>query len=155
MLFFWVITKSIYLSTNTATPPRGDYVRTTPPAGGSSPGGISINSARNRERASVNYARNGERVNSFNQLHNSSNLKVKFFNSQCLYNKYTDLIDTVLSEDLDIVAICETWLDKSISNSEFEIRGYKTFRVDRSLNFYPEGTYSVEARGGVLLMIKD
>ena len=82
-------------------------------------------------------------------------MKVKFFNSQCLYNKYTDLIDTVLSEDLDIVAICETWLDKNISNSEFEIKGYKTFRVDRSLDFYPEGTYTVEARGGVLLMIKD
>ena len=80
---------------------------------------------------------------------------MKFFNSQCLYNKYTDLIDTVLSEDLDIVAICETWLDKSISNSEFEISGYKTFRVDQSLDFYPEGTYSVEAKGGVLLMITE
>ena len=53
------------------------------------------------------------------------------------------------------MAICETWLDKNISNSEFEIKGYKTFRVDRSLDFYPEGTYTVEARGGVLLMIKD
>ena len=52
------------------------------------------------------------------------------------------------------MAICETWLDKNISNSEFEIKGYKTFRVDRSLDFYPEGTYTVEARGGVLLMIK-
>ena len=62
---------------------------------------------------------------------------MKFFNSQCLYNKYSDLIDTVLGEDLDIVAICETWLDKSISNSEFQISGYKTFRVDRSLDFYP------------------
>ena len=53
------------------------------------------------------------------------------------------------------MSICKTWLDKSISNSEFEISGYKTFRVDRSLDFYQEGTYSVEARGGVLLMIQD
>ena len=56
-------------------------------------------------------------------------MKVKFFNSQCLYNKYADLIDTVLSEDLDIVAVCETWLDKSVSNSEFEINGYTHWSV--------------------------
>ena len=60
-----------------------------------------------------------------------------------------------MSEDLDIVAVCETWFDKNINNSEFEISGYKTFRVDRILDFNPEGTYSVEARVGVLLMMKD
>ena len=36
--------------------------------------------------------------------------------------------------DIDIIGLCETWLDKAISDSEVSISGYNVFRNDRDVN---------------------
>ena len=83
-----------------------------------------------------------------------SSISVKFFNAQCLHNKFTEFKDLIISEKLDIIAVCETWFDSNILNSEFSIANYKIFRLDRDINFYDPGTYSLNDRGGVLLLVR-
>ena len=69
-------------------------------------------------------------------------------------NKFLHLTDLVAEEDPDVIAITETWLDSSISDTEFTPGGYTTFRKDRDITNYPSGTYVQNNRGGVLLLVK-
>ena len=82
-------------------------------------------------------------------------LKFVYFNAQWLYNKFLHLTDLVAEEDRDVIAITETWLDSSISDTEFTPGGYTTFRKDLDITNYPSGTYVQNNRGGVLLLIKN
>ena len=52
-------------------------------------------------------------------------------------------------------AISETWFNSSVRNSEFVPEGYQCFRQDRELKFYPEGTYTQQGHGGVVLIAKN
>ena len=54
-----------------------------------------------------------------------------------------------------VVAVTETWFDNTISDTEFAKFGYTAFRQDRKLDFYTEGTFIREDRGGALLLIKE
>ena len=81
-------------------------------------------------------------------------LKILSFNARSLFSKYAHLSDLVYEENPDVLAITETFLDASILDSEFP-DGYKTFRKDRDISWYKEGTYSETNRGGVLLLIKE
>ena len=82
-------------------------------------------------------------------------LKVLSLNARGLTNKYTQLQNLIHEEKPDILAITETFLDKSISDNEFTPQGYKAFRKDRVTAHYRDGTYVDQNRGGVLLLIKD
>ena len=84
------------------------------------------------------------------------NLTVVHFNAQ-LRNKYTDLgLHSYLTDnDVDICAISETWLCEDISSDEFCPDGYTVIRKDRDISHYDEGTFSMESRGGVLLLAKE
>ena len=75
-------------------------------------------------------------------------LKMTQFNARCLYNKYHLLSDFIAENDPDILVITDTWLESSISNTEFTPESYCTFRRDRNVEFYSHGTYEQEARGG-------
>lgn len=50
--------------------------------------------------------------------------------------------------DLDVIGVCETWLNSSIDNSEVSIPGFRLYRKDR--NDVREGR-----GGGVLIYVKD
>ena len=81
-------------------------------------------------------------------------LKVCTFNARCLSSKFSLLSDFLTDNDPDVLVITETWFDEGVLDSEFTDDNYCTFRKDRKLTFYSPGTYKVESRGGVLLMIK-
>ena len=51
--------------------------------------------------------------------------------------------------------ISETWFNSSVRNSEFVPEGYQCFRQDRELKFHPEGTYTQQGHGGVVLIAKN
>ena len=82
-------------------------------------------------------------------------LKFTHFNAQGLTSKFAEFTCFVNEHHFDVIAISETWLDESVADSEFTPDGYSCFRKDRSLNFYPEGTYSVQARGGVAILVSN
>ena len=82
-------------------------------------------------------------------------MKALSLNARDLTNKYGHLANLIHDKDPDILAITETFLDDQISDSEFQPQGYAVFRKDRNINFYCEGTYVDNNRGGVLLLIKE
>ena len=65
-----------------------------------------------------------------------------------------ELKDYLFDNDVDICAITETWLDSTISSTEFCPDDYICFRKDRDLSFYEEETYTLRDRGGSLLLVK-
>ena len=82
-------------------------------------------------------------------------LKVLSLNARGLTNKYPLLQNLLEEEQPDIIAITETFLDKSIDENEFTPQGFKAFRKDRVTAHYRDGTYVDQNRGGVLLLIKE
>ena len=82
-------------------------------------------------------------------------LKIISFNARGLINKYAHLHSTIQEQEPDIIAITETFLDKTITDEEFTPSGFKCFRKDRNPAWYCDGTYVTENRGGVLLLIKE
>ena len=58
------------------------------------------------------------------------------------------------NNDIDVCAISETWLSDDIMDAEFTPDGYVCFHKDRKLSYYHEGCYTLEDRGGVLLLVK-
>ena len=84
-----------------------------------------------------------------------SKLKIVSFNARCLSNKFAHLPDLVDELEPDLVAITETWLTCDITNQEFVPHGFTCFRLDRQINFYSAGTYQRNARGGVLILVKE
>ena len=81
-------------------------------------------------------------------------MKLVNFNARCLSNKFAQLSDFVAEEDPDIITISESWLTSDIPSQEFTPANYCCFRLDRNINFYTQGTYQRDARGGVLILAK-
>ena len=82
-------------------------------------------------------------------------MKILSFNARCLRNKFAQLALLLDQEDPDVVVITETWFDDSVKDSEYTPDGYLSFRKDRNLNAYSSGTYQIEDRGGVLMLVKE
>ena len=81
-------------------------------------------------------------------------LSILSLNAQGLYSKFALFQAMIEEHNPDIIAVTETWLDASISDSEFTPQGYVIFRKDRNINHYAANTYRNENRGGVLMMVK-
>ena len=81
-------------------------------------------------------------------------LSILSLNAQGLYSKFALFQAMIEEHDPDIIAVTETWLDASISDSEFTPQGYVTFRKDRNIDYYAANIYRNENRGGVLMMVK-
>lgn len=75
-------------------------------------------------------------------MNNTSNLKVVFWNSRSIRNKYMELGSFLFSNHIDICLLSETWLNK---NDKFYIPNYKCIRKDRA----------GQLGGGVAILIKD
>lgn len=82
-------------------------------------------------------------------------LKVMCLNAQGLPSKYAQLFDLLYYHNPDILAITESFLDNDILDPELQVPGYVLFRKDRNLSFYPPGLFTNEARGGIIIYIKD
>ena len=78
-----------------------------------------------------------------NNNNNQNILKTLIVNFQSLKNKIPDLELLIKTEEPDIIAGSETWLNPNIYNSEILNTNYNIFRKDRPDNY-----------GGVLLAIK-
>ena len=85
-----------------------------------------------------------------NNNNGSSQKSCNFFIANCrsLVPKLDELREMVLTTNLDILGLCETWLKEEISDQELNIPGYQLFRRDR----ISEGP---RAYGGVAIYIKD
>ena len=81
-------------------------------------------------------------------------LSILSLNAQGLTSKFALLNDLIEEHSPDVLAITETWLDQSVSDSEFTPQGYISFRKDRDIKMYSENRYKSENRGGILLMVK-
>ena len=70
---------------------------------------------------------------SVNQQKNSTYLKIAHLNARSLKNRHHYLLikETILSNEFDIFAVSETWLNSKTTNLEIEIPGYNIHRVDR------------------------
>ena len=81
-------------------------------------------------------------------MHALSNSLLSFchFNVRSLCSSFDEFSDYVVTEQLDIVGLSETWLNKGISTSALEIEGYKLIRKDRDqrgggVGFYINNAY--------------
>lgn len=70
-------------------------------------------------------------------------------------SKFAELAELISSCEYDIIAVSETWFDKNVLESEYSFDSYFSFRQDRQLDFYPAGTFVNEARGGVIIFVKN
>ena len=71
-------------------------------------------------------------------------LKIAFLNIVSL-RKYKNELDIILHDnDIDIIGLSETRLDKNVQNCKLLIEGYKIFRNDRDAN-----------GGGVAIYVRD
>ena len=70
---------------------------------------------------------------SVNQQKNSTYLKIAHLNARSLKNRHHYLLikETILSNEFDIFAVSETWLNSKTTNLEIEIPGYNIHCVDR------------------------
>ncbi|CAB4017364.1 Hypothetical predicted protein, partial [Paramuricea clavata] len=61
------------------------------------------------------------------------NVKIAHLNVRSLKCRehYVLVKETILTNKFDIFTISETWLDNSVTDVEFEVPGYKLYRVDR------------------------
>ena len=59
-------------------------------------------------------------------------IRVAVLNVRSLRYKLSELQDLMAAENLDIIGICETWLDPTISDGELQIPGYSMARQDRA-----------------------
>ena len=78
-----------------------------------------------------------------NNTNNQNTIKTLIINFQSIKNKIPDLELLIKTEEPDIIAGSETWLNPNIYNSEIFNNNYNIFRKDRPDNY-----------GGVLLAIK-
>ena len=65
------------------------------------------------------------------------------------------MAELISSCEYDIIAVSETWFDKNVLESEYSVPNYTSFRQGRQLNFYPKGTFVIEARGGLIIFIRN
>jgi exonuclease III len=78
----------------------------------------------------------------------NSKLKCLYMNARSIVNKKKELELTVTEENLDVIAITETWLNKNVTDEEMSIKGYTLFREDRNDTIKRRG-------GGVAMYIKN
>ena len=71
---------------------------------------------------------------------------LRYMNARSTLNKTSDLQQLVSNVDPNIVCICVTWLDNTISNSSILLLNYQLFRVDR--------THGTDRQGPVLVAVK-
>ena len=82
-----------------------------------------------------------------------SSISIGHINICSLRNKLFVLSKLVRFHNLDILAVSETWLDNSISDSEVDIRGFSMHRLDRKCNYNCSCTNGTpcQKRGGVVI----
>ena len=71
-------------------------------------------------------------------------LKIAHLNIQGLIHKVDEVHFLLNDNAIDVLCINETWLDKDVDDSEVEIDGYNTYRLDRQ---------NGKIRGGVLCYV--
>ena len=79
---------------------------------------------------------------------NKNILKCMYFNARSIVNKLEELELCIKEENLDIVAVTETWLTENISASEYCLEGYTLIRKDRKDQIKSRG-------GGLAMYVKD
>ncbi len=82
-------------------------------------------------------------------------LTLHYFNAQGLCSKFAALNCYIDQHIPDVLCVSESWLDSNVQDSEIEFAGYKVFWRDRNLGDFPEGTYSMTDRGGILTLVKE
>jgi hypothetical protein len=75
-------------------------------------------------------------------------LSCMYFNARSIVNKIEELEVYTKEENLDIIAVTETWLTDEILTSEFSVEGYTLLRKDRKDLVKTRG-------GGVAIYVKD
>ena len=83
-----------------------------------------------------------------NSEDNNNKLQCVYMNARSIVNKMKVLELTVKQDDLDLVAITETWLHDKITDEEISIEGYTLIRNDRK-------DINKHRGGGVALYIKN
>ena len=61
-----------------------------------------------------------------------SGMRIAHLNICSLFNKCSFIYSYLLTHDIDIFSLNETWLNSSISNTSLFLPGYRIFRVDRT-----------------------
>lgn len=79
-------------------------------------------------------------------------LSIYYQNIRGMRSKCTDILSSIVTNNYDVICLCETWLDDSVSSSEFFDQRYVVYRRDRSLEFLK--TYDKSHGGGVLIAVK-
>ena len=74
----------------------------------------------------------------------SSNVYITCFNVNRLIPHFNVVLSEILEHSYDVVAITETFLDKTITDAMIQIQGYEIIRIDRERKL----------GGGVLIYIK-
>jgi len=70
-------------------------------------------------------------------------MNIAFLNVRSIYKKIPFILDFILSDNIKIFGLCETWLTPSISDHELFISNFKQHRLDR---FAKKG-------GGILILV--
>ena len=89
-------------------------------------------------------------ITNFNSLSRAKGLKIVHINIRSLLPKIEQLRIILQEAKIDIVTICETWLNNRIDTSLVDIKGYKSFRLDRK---NPDN--KAKRGGGLLVYIND
>ena len=55
-----------------------------------------------------------------------------FFNARSIVNKHLDFMSLISTHKLDVIGVCETFLDSSILDSEVTPSGYTVYRANRN-----------------------
>ena len=73
------------------------------------------------------------RFNTSTDLQKLRGLSFSTYNVRSLIRKFDDIKLLLLRSELNVLSLCETWLNSSISDEEIAIPGYSTHRLDRGL----------------------
>ena len=103
------------------------------------------NSVRNDDKTKLDREFKTKRGKGRTQ--NTTNLNVYYANSRSMRNKMDDIRALVCTEEIDIIAFTETWinLDTRELPVEYQIAGYKLFHTDRQ----------TRKGGGVAIYVRD
>ena len=98
-----------------------------------------------KDKANANFEKKRCSQRQFKGKHS---LKCMYFNARSLVNKIEELELYIKEEELDIIAVTETWLTEEILTSEYSVQGYTLIRRDRKDLLKSKG-------GGVAFYVKD
>ena len=94
-------------------------------------GSMSIHGTIDKSLCSLNaYVTNSQ--NSSEPWFRSKGLKIVHLNIHYLYPKLDEIKLLLSNQDIDILCLCETFLNDTFSNNELNIDSYKMFRKDRA-----------------------